>query len=139
MPPPDPATAGFFAEIERRVRLPAGVGPADASLAVLCPLLLRVSLGTARRVVAALPPTLRSRLEGCTARYGGSPLLFDHAQFLRMIRYRLPDISTEEADEIIPAVLGALEPLLPAESQRQIASELPKDLKALWPAARRAA
>jgi uncharacterized protein (DUF2267 family) len=137
-PAADAASVEFLAGLERSGGLPPGVSAVDATLAVLCPLLLRVSLGTARRALAALPPALRALVERGTGPHTGSPLLFDDEQFLRMIRYRLPDVSTEQADEMVRVVFQAFRALLPPRAQREIASQLPKALRMFWPAERRA-
>lgn len=131
----DPGTAQFFAAIEASGALPAGVSAAEAARAVLCPLWLRVTRGMVRQVLAALPPGLRALLEDCAARRDEAPAVFDAEQFMRMVRYRLPDLSFEQADDLVRAVFGALQALLPAREQRDLMSQLPRDLRALWPPA----
>jgi uncharacterized protein (DUF2267 family) len=135
----DPVTERFLAEVQRAGGSPRGIGPADATTAVLCPFLLTITLGEVRDVLAVLPPTLRSLLEECVRRSDGRPARFDAEQFFRMVRYRLPDITVEDADDIVRAVFAALQPLLPERIQRGIASQLPRDLKRLWMPGRRAA
>ena len=135
----DPVTERFFAGIQRAGGSPRGISPADATTAVLCPFLLRITLGEVRDLLGVLPPALRSLLEDCVRRSEGRPALFDAEQFFRMVRYRLPDITLEETDDVVRAVFAALQPLLPAKNQRAIASQLPRDLKGIWMPQRRAA
>ena len=136
---PDPATERFFAEVQHAGGSPRGLSSADVTTAVLCPFMLRITLGEVRDLLAALPATLRALLEDCVRRSDRRPAVFDADQFFRMVRYRLPDITLEEADDIVRAVFAALQSLLPEKNQRAIASQLPRDLKGMWVTRRRAA
>jgi uncharacterized protein (DUF2267 family) len=128
----DAATARFYDAIERSGALPAGITAAEAARAVACVLWLRITLGEVRRVLAALPPTLRGEVEPCAERSTEQPAVFNRQQFLSMISSRLRGLDATQADAVAQVVLGALYRQLPRREQRAVASQLPQDLREFW-------
>jgi uncharacterized protein (DUF2267 family) len=129
--PPVSANAGVEAEIERQGALPPGARGTDAAAAVLCVLAQRLSRGEARDLVAGLPEGLRPRVQSCARHRGERGEAFDYAEFLRRVAAHL-HVSEPEAEDIARAVLAAVRRTLPAEEQRDVVDQLPRDLEQLW-------
>ena len=109
-----------------------GVGAAEAATAALCVLSLRVSADEARERMKFLPADV-SRLVRPCARHRSAPAdVFDRDEFLRRVGDHLV-VSTQEAERITRAVLSAVRMCLPARDVREVAVQLPDDLRDFWP------
>ncbi len=118
-------------EIERSVALPSGVTSIDAFSAVMCTLAARVSGGEARELAAGLPATLRGVVERCSLHRAEESEVFDRDELLRRVAAHL-SLEPAEVEPIVRAVWGAASRVLPEKATRDVASQLPVDLRALW-------
>ena len=117
--------------IERSGALPEGVSPSEAAAATLCVLSLRVTADQARELMRFLPADV-SRLVRPCARHRGAPAeIFDRNEFLRRVGDHLI-VSVQESERITRAVFEAVRMWLPARDVREVAVQLPEDLRDLW-------
>lgn len=117
--------------IERSGAVPAGVSAAEAAAAALCVLSLRVSADEARELMRFLPAEVSSLVRPC-ARHRGAPAeIFDRNEFLRRVGDHLV-VSQQESERITRAVFEAVRIWLPARDVREVAVQLPEDLRDLW-------
>ncbi|MCZ7685915.1 MAG: DUF2267 domain-containing protein [Sandaracinaceae bacterium] len=112
--------------------LPTGTTPARAVAAVLCTLAMRLSRGEARALAGWLPPELRGFIRPC-ATHGGhdEPEVFDREELVRRVAGQL-GATEEQAERITRAVFAKVRGELPEHEARNVASQLPKDIQALW-------
>lgn len=124
----------LLADIEDRAPLPFGITAVDALSAVLCAFSRRLSGGEARDVFLGLPEDVRVLVDRCLADRGEAADTFDRDQLLAKVADSLgtPPAVT---DEIVGVVLSAVQRFLPAKEIRDVASQLPTDLRDLWPVA----
>jgi osmotically-inducible protein OsmY/uncharacterized protein (DUF2267 family) len=117
--------------IERSGALPAGVSAAEAAAATLCALSLRVSAEEARELMKFLPGEV-SRLVRPCARHRRAPVeVFDREEFLRRVGDHLI-VSEQESERMTRAVFEAVRMWLPGRDVREVAIQLPEDLRDLW-------
>jgi osmotically-inducible protein OsmY/uncharacterized protein (DUF2267 family) len=117
--------------IERSGALPAGVSAGEAAGATLCVLSQRVSADEARELMRFLPAEVSGLVRPC-ARHRGSPTeVFDRDGFLRRVGDHLV-VSEQESERITHAVFEAVRMWLPARDVREVAVQLPEDLRDLW-------
>ena len=117
--------------VEQSGALPLGVGAAEAATAALCALSLRISADEARELMKFLPADV-SRLVLPCARHRGAPAeVFDRDEFLRRVGDHLV-VSEQESERITRAVFEAVRMWLPARDVREVAVQLPEDLRDLW-------
>jgi osmotically-inducible protein OsmY/uncharacterized protein (DUF2267 family) len=118
-------------DIERSGALPAGVGAAEAAAAALCVLALRINADEARELMKFLPADV-SRLVRPCARHRAAPIeVFDRDEFLRRVADHLV-VSPQESERITRAVFEAVRMWLPVRDVREVAVQLPDDLRDLW-------
>jgi osmotically-inducible protein OsmY/uncharacterized protein (DUF2267 family) len=118
-------------QIERSGTLPVGVSAAEAAAATLCVLSLRVSPDEARELMQFLPADV-SRLVRPCARHRRAPVeVFDRAEFLHRVGDHLI-VSEQEAERMTRAVFEAVRMWLPGREVREVAVQLPADLRDLW-------
>jgi osmotically-inducible protein OsmY/uncharacterized protein (DUF2267 family) len=117
--------------IERSGALPAGVTAAEAAAATLCALSLRISAEEARELTRFLPGDVSSLLQPC-ARHREAPTeVFDRREFLRRVGEHLV-VSEQESERLARAVFDAVRMWLPGRELREVAIQLPEDLRDLW-------
>ena len=126
----------LLAEIAEHAPLPPGVTAVDAFAAVMCMFTQRLSGGEARDVLLGLPAALHPLITRCIRHRDEQGAVFDRDQLLRSVA---DDLGTAPplAEWIILAVFTAVQHALPAKEVRDVASQLPADLGALWAAAGR--
>jgi uncharacterized protein (DUF2267 family) len=132
--PREADTSEVGAEVWQSGVLPPGVHGTDAAAAVLCVLAQRLSGGEARDLVATLPEGLRPLVEPCARHRGEEGERFDRDEFLRRVAARL-HVTVPQAEEIARAVFAAVRRTLPAKEVHDVASQLPRELEALWTSA----
>jgi osmotically-inducible protein OsmY/uncharacterized protein (DUF2267 family) len=117
--------------IERSGALPAGVGAAEAAAATMCALSLRISAEEACALMTFLPGDV-SRLVRPCARHRKAPTeVFDRDEFLRRVGEHLV-VSEQESERVTRAVFDAVRAWLPGRDLREVAIQLPEDLRDLW-------
>jgi osmotically-inducible protein OsmY/uncharacterized protein (DUF2267 family) len=117
--------------IERSGVLPAGVSAAEAAAATLCALSLRVSADEVRQLARFLPGDVSRLLRPC-ARHREAPTeVFDRKEFLRRVGEHLV-VSEQESERLTRAVFEAVRMWLPGRDLREVAIQLPDDLRDLW-------
>jgi uncharacterized protein (DUF2267 family) len=117
--------------IERSGVLPAGVSAAEAAAATLCALSLRVSADEVRELTRFLPGDVSKLVRPC-ARHREAPTeVFDRREFLRRVGEHLV-ISEQESERLTRAVFEAVRMWLPGRDLREVAIQLPDDLRDLW-------
>ncbi|MCZ7681604.1 MAG: DUF2267 domain-containing protein [Sandaracinaceae bacterium] len=134
--PTEVSTGDIAQRVEERVELPRGVHGAEAIVAVMCPLLERVTRGAARGVLASMPDALRQRLRACAHPREQPELLFGRAELLHRVGHEL-GVDDDRAERIVRGVLEATLALLTFDQARHVGSQLPRDLQVLWGAAAR--
>ena len=127
-----PGASGLVLDhVERSGALPAGVSAAEAAAATLCVLSLRVSADEARELMTVLPAEV-SRLVRPCARHRKAPTeVFDRAEFFRRVGEHLV-VSEQESERMTRAVFEAVRMWLPGRDVREVAIQLPEDLRDLW-------
>jgi uncharacterized protein (DUF2267 family) len=127
-----PEESGLLLDhIERSGALPSGVAPAEAATAALCVLSLRVSADEARELMTFLPADVSRLVRPCARHRGAPPEVFDRNEFLRRVGDHLV-VSGQESERITRAVFEAVRMWLPARHVREVAVQLPEDLRDLW-------
>lgn len=132
--PADTAKWELLTDISDGVPLPVGVDSARALSSVMCAFSQRLSGGEARDVLLGLPRSVRPLVDDCFLRHGEHAEVFDRDDLVARVAEDLRT-SLAEADYIIRVVLTAVKRMLPMKEQDDIASQLPRDLFALWDAA----
>jgi osmotically-inducible protein OsmY len=127
-----PAESGpVLDQMERTGALPVGVGAAEAAAAVLCALSMRISADEACELMRFLPADVSRLVRPCARHRGAVAGVFDRNEFLRRVGEHLV-VSTPEAERITRAVFDAVRMWLPARDVREVAVQLPNDLRDLW-------
>ena len=121
-------------QLERSGALPEGVSPIEAVAATLCVLSLRVTADEARELMRFLPADVSSLVRPCARHRAAATEVFDRDEFLRRVGEHLV-VSGPESERITRAVLRAVRMWLPTRDVREIAVQLPEDLRDLWGAA----
>jgi uncharacterized protein (DUF2267 family) len=117
--------------IERSGALPTGVSAVEAAAATLCALSLRVSADEVRELTRLLPGDVSRLLRPC-ARHREAPTeVFDRKEFLRRVGEHLV-VSEQESERLTRAVFEAVRMWLPGRDLREVAIQLPDDLRDLW-------
>lgn len=128
----DTAQWELLNDIVDGVPLPIGVHPEDALAAVMCAFSRRLSGGEARDLLLALPAPVRPLVEHCVLTRDERPgILRDRRELVLHVADELAT-SAQLAEQIIAVVLTAVKRLIPNKEQGDIASQLPRDLRALW-------
>lgn len=122
----------LLAEIEDSAALPFGISAVDALLAVVYTFSQRLSGGEARDVFLGLPDDVRALLGDGIAERDETAATFDRSQLLAKVGDAL-GTPPEIAEDIVRAVLAAIQHFLPAKEICDVASQLPTDLRDLWP------
>jgi uncharacterized protein (DUF2267 family) len=112
-------------------RLPPGISAEDAVRAVMCTFNQHVSGSEARKVFESLPATLHPLLERCMVHRRAQAEAFGRDQLIVRVGAHL-DVSLEEAESVTSAVLKAVSAALPKRTVRDVARELPLELRDLW-------
>lgn len=124
--------AAFILEdVRRRADLPPDITPQDAIRGVMCTFSQHVSGGEARHLWSSLPKDIQMLVERCMLHRGEQAQRFDRDLLLLRIADHL-GVPLEKAEEITAAVLAAITSRLPPKEIRDVASQLPDDLKDLW-------
>lgn len=124
--------AAFILEdIRRRASLPPDITPQDAIRGVMCTFTQHVSGGEARHLWSSLPKDIQTLVERCMLHRGELAMRFDRDLLLLRIADHL-GVPLEKAEEITSAVLAAITARLPPKEIRDVASQLPEDLRDLW-------
>lgn len=127
-----PGSSGSVLDhIERSGALPSGVGAAEAAAATLCALSLRLSADEARELIRLLPANVSSFVRPCARHRRAPPDVFDRNEFLRRVGEHLV-VGEQESERITRAVFDAVRMWLPGRDVREVATELPDDLRDLW-------
>jgi uncharacterized protein (DUF2267 family) len=124
----------LLAEIEDRAPLPFGVSAVDALAVVVCAFSRRLSGGEARDVFLGLPDDVRELVDRCVADREEAAEPLDRERLIASVSDTL-GAPTPIAEEITCVVLSALQRFLPTKEIRDVASQLPTDLRDLWPVA----
>jgi uncharacterized protein (DUF2267 family) len=124
----------LLVEIAERAPLPTGISASDALSAVMCTFSQRLSGGEAHDVLLGLPGEVRSLLQRCITHRDEEGAVFDRAQLFGSVAADL-GVPSLLAEEIVLIVLAAVKRSLPVKEVRDVASQLPPDLEALWAAA----
>jgi osmotically-inducible protein OsmY len=117
--------------IERSGALPAGVSGAEAAAATLCALSLRVSVDEARELMRFLPGDVSRLVRPCARHREAATEVFDRKEFLRRVGEHLV-VSEQESERLARAVFEAVRIWLPGRDVREVAIQLPEDLRDLW-------
>jgi uncharacterized protein (DUF2267 family) len=118
-------------EVRRNAPLPPETDEGEAVAAVLCTLFQRLDPGDADDLARELSPALGSLVEPC-ARHRGEPgEVFGREQFIGRVAQHL-GVPADQAEQIALAVFTAIDRLLSPGGMQDLASQLPRDLQALW-------
>jgi uncharacterized protein (DUF2267 family) len=121
----------LFAKVEEEVALPANVTGVDAVSAVVCVLGQRLSGGEAADLVQGLPRSVRDRLLPCPRHRRERPDRFGREGLIERVAAHLK-VTAFEGEGITRAVFEVVRRALPGHEVRDVASQLPGDLRALW-------
>lgn len=135
---PVEAAQRFFTRLGERGLLPADLSPVDAASAALCALSLRLRGSKAQELIQSLPTSLRALFTLCVRHRREPPVSMDLPEFLALIAGHL-EVTEAEARQIALAVFAAIADELPASTVREVAGQLPPDLRTLWPSHPKAA
>lgn len=135
---PVEAAQRFFRRLGEPGILPADLSPVDAASAALCAMSLRLRGSTAEQLIQSLPSSLRALFTLCVRHRREPPVSMDLGEFLAILAEHL-QTTEAEARRIALAVFAAIADELPAAVVREVAAQLPDDLRALWPAHPKAA
>lgn len=113
-------------------RLPPDLSVEDAAGAVMGTLAERLTAGEARKLLDAMPPSLRVMVEPFVLDREGRPTTkLDRAAFIARVGERLGVIPAH-AEIICEAVFQAVRRELPQEAVVHVARELPRGVAQLW-------
>lgn len=104
---------------------------AQAATAVLCTLGQRISGGQALDVLERLPESARQLAASCDIHREHPAQRFDRAEFVRRVEQHL-SWRPHDSERVIRAVLDAVRTRLSSTEVRDVESELPADILALW-------
>jgi uncharacterized protein (DUF2267 family) len=127
----DPVSKELLEAIRRSRVVPDWVTEGDALAAVLCTLSRRVARGEARHLYLDLPPTLQPLIEQCALVREERPDVFHRTAFTNRVARELK-LSGSQAEAITRVVFDAVQRVLRPKEVKDIASQLPSDLKDLW-------
>jgi len=102
-----------------------------AAVAVLCALERRIDPGEAKDLASQLPAKLRELVVRCDLHSGVRPHTIDEPEFISMVAEDLA-VAPEQAEHLILSVFHALRAQVSDGEARQVAGQLPPDLRALW-------
>lgn len=123
----------FFGFVSGLVpRLP----PEECAEAVFCALAERVSGGNVRGFLAELPEGLRHRLEPYSKTVAAPARAFAADELFSQVAEHL-GVELEEAKEICQVLFQGFHSLITDEVSERLASQLPRELKEAWVAARK--
>jgi uncharacterized protein (DUF2267 family) len=129
--PADRLSEAILEEVRASRTLPDNVTASDAVAAGLCTLCQRLSRAEARELLMDLPPGLRPLIERCALHRAEDGEGFGRDEMIGRIARRL-NVPPERAEAIARAVFTAVERALPPKEIHDVASELPRDMQALW-------
>jgi uncharacterized protein (DUF2267 family) len=135
--PPNELAMKVLADVHRSGVVPPGKTEQDVISAVLCVLSQRLSGGEARHLLVTLPPALQPLVQKC-ALHPERGEKFGLGEFLERVAQHL-GIKPEEADSLVRTVFTAVAAAIKPKEVRDIASQLPIDLKRVWTASAAAA
>lgn len=121
-------------EVLEEVRASGVVASEDverATVAVLCTLVQRLSGGEAEELLAELPGELHELLAKCEPHRQHAAEHFDAAEFHRRVGERL-GLGVDEAARVTRAVLAAARRFVSELEAKQVAAQLPHELKEPW-------
>jgi uncharacterized protein (DUF2267 family) len=124
----------LFAEVASEVGLPPHLTAEETAAAVVCVLHQRLTGGESRRLTEALPRVVRQRLQRCPRHRVARPQTFDRAGLLARLALHL-EVAEPVAEDLARAVFAVIGRWLPVAVVEQVASQLPADLRELWPVA----
>jgi uncharacterized protein (DUF2267 family) len=116
---------------EIKSRLPSRLTAEEAVTAVMCTFSQHVSGGEARHVFHLLPATLHPLLERCMVHRHEEAETFGRDQLVVRVADHL-GVSLEEAESVASVVLKAISSRLPRREMKEIAHQLPLELRDLW-------
>jgi uncharacterized protein (DUF2267 family) len=137
---PDPTTPATEArdasdrladDIDGGGTLPSHVHAGDAAVVVLCTLAARLSRGEVAKLSAALPDRIGTIVRYCPRPAGDAGETFDVDGFMDRIARRF-SIPAATAMQLTQGVFAAVHAQLSDREVQDAASQLPKDLRALW-------
>lgn len=120
-------------DIERTGALPLRVTARDAFSSVMCIFAQRLSGGETKDLLVGLPRTIRPLVDRCMLERREEPISFGVDELVASVAQDL-GTDLDEAEAIVAAVLAAVTRVLPREELEHVASQLPRDLRALWEA-----
>jgi len=103
----------------------------QSAVAVLCALERRILPGEAKDLEAQLPAKLRDLITRCDRHAGVKKHAIDRAEFVGMVADEL-GVPPPAAEHLILSVFHALRAQVSEGEARQVESQLPADLEALW-------
>jgi uncharacterized protein (DUF2267 family) len=127
----EPGPAELIREIGYRVDLPDHVTPADATAAVMCALVQRITSGSPGTAFEEVPPFLRSLMIPCTIHPELPEDRQDIEGFVRRVSRHL-NLEESAAEELARGVVAVLKDMLPGDEIDQVRERLQGDLADLW-------
>ena len=118
-------------DIERSGALPVRISARDAFSSVMCLFEQRLSGGDARDLLLGLPRALRPFVERCMLDRREEPTMFGLDELTANVAQDL-GVELPEAEAIVAAVIAAVTRALPQEEIDRVASQLPRDIRAVW-------
>ncbi len=129
--PPAGLALEIFQEVRTSGSLPAGIGPDEATAAVLCTLLGRLELEPARLLLDALGTEAMQAIGSCPVHGGEVGEAFGAREMLRRVASHF-ELAPESVQPMTAAVLSAVRRRIPGEVARLIERELPAPIAAMW-------
>jgi uncharacterized protein (DUF2267 family) len=102
-----------------------------AVISCLCALEQRLQAREARQLEAQLPVRLRELLEGCAKYETKPPRSLDKLELLEIVARGL-GLEDWEAEPVVRSIFAVVRESISAGEVHDVASQLPKDLAALW-------
>jgi uncharacterized protein (DUF2267 family) len=121
----------IFQELRAGGSLPVGVGPDEATAAVLCTLLGRLELEPAQLLLDALGTEAVQAIGSCPVHGGQSAETFGGREMLTRVASHF-ELSPEAVQPMTAAVLSAVRRRIPFEVARLVVRALPAPIAEMW-------
>ena len=121
----------IFDELRAGRNLPAGVGPDEATAAVLCTLLARLELAPSRALLDALGEGTVRAIGSCPIHGGELGERYDQIELLRRVASHF-EMAPAAVRPMTAAVLTAIRRRLPVAVAALIDEQLPGPMREMW-------
>lgn len=121
----------IFRELMASDSLPAGVGPDEATAAVLCTLLARLEMEPSRALLDALGAEAVRAIGSCPIHGGELGERYDQVELLRRVASHF-EMAPAAVRPMTAAVLSAIRRRLPEDVAEMVDQQLPGPMREMW-------